>query len=69
MLGGENEGLVRDAMSNHRRHRKVGQLSLHGVLRVVYGTQCSVQLTSAPGQGTIARIEIPLAVPEERTTS
>jgi two-component system LytT family sensor kinase len=45
----------------------IGLSNVDERLRVVYGTQCSVRLTSAPGQGTIARIEIPLAVPEERT--
>jgi len=47
----------------------IGLSNVDERLRVVYGTQCSVRLTSAPGQGTVARIEIPLAVPEERAAS
>jgi two-component system LytT family sensor kinase len=47
----------------------IGLSNVDERLRVVYGTQCSVRLTSAPGQGTVARIDIPLAVPEERAAS
>lgn len=47
----------------------IGLSNVDERLRVVYGTQCSVELTSVPGQGTVARIEIPLAVPEERAAS
>jgi two-component system, LytTR family, sensor kinase len=47
----------------------IGLSNVDERLRVVYGTQCRVALTSVPGQGTIARIEIPLAVPEERAAS
>ena len=43
----------------------IGLSNVDERLRVVYGTQCSVRLTSSPGQGTVARIEIPLALPEE----
>jgi two-component system, LytTR family, sensor kinase len=47
----------------------IGLSNVDERLRVVYGTQCSVHLTTAPGHGTVARIEIPLAVPEERAAS
>lgn len=60
-------------MSDERlQNALTGGIGLSNVderLRVVYGTQCRVRLTSAPGQGTIARIEIPFALPEERTAS
>lgn len=47
----------------------IGLSNVDERLRVVYGTQCSVRLTSAPGQGTVARIDIPRAGREERVTS
>jgi two-component system, LytTR family, sensor kinase len=53
-------------------HARTGGIGLSNVderLRVIYGTQCRVQLTSTPGAGTVARIEIPFTVPEERAAS
>jgi two-component system, LytTR family, sensor kinase len=40
----------------------IGLSNVDERLRVIYGSQYSVKLTSAPGQGTVARIEIPLSV-------
>ncbi|MCX6551460.1 MAG: histidine kinase [Acidobacteria bacterium] len=45
----------------------IGLSNVDERLRVIYGNQCSVKLTSAPGRGTVARVEIPLAVPETGT--
>jgi two-component system LytT family sensor kinase len=44
----------------------IGLSNVDERLRVVYGANSSVKLTSQPGRGTVARIEIPLAPPEER---
>ena len=43
----------------------IGLSNVDERLRVIYGTQCTVRLTSQPGRGTVARIEIPLVAPAE----
>ena len=46
-------------------------IGLHNVnerLRVIFGAQCQLSITSALGQGTVVRLEIPqMVVPERRT--
>jgi len=37
----------------------IGLSNVDERLRVIYGAQCSVRLTSVPGRGTVARLEIP----------
>jgi two-component system LytT family sensor kinase len=47
----------------------IGLSNVDERLRVIYGTHCSVRLTSAPGRGTVARLDIPVVAPEERAAS
>ena len=60
-------------MSEERLHEALtGGIGLSNVderLRVVYGADYALRLTSTPGRGTIARIELPLAPPADRIAS
>ena len=66
---------VRDdgiGMTGERLERAVGDgIGLSNVnerLRTIYGANYELKLTSVPGQGTCARVEIPeLAIPERVT--
>ena len=43
----------------------IGLSNVNERLRTIYGASCQLKLTSVPGQGTCARVEIPeLTVPE-----
>jgi two-component system LytT family sensor kinase len=46
----------------------IGLSNVNERLRTIYGATCCLKLTSAPGQGTCARVEIPeLTIPERVT--
>ena len=46
----------------------IGLRNVNERLRVIFGAQCQLAITSTPGQGTQVRLEIPqLIVPERRT--
>src|SRR5438270_357215 len=46
----------------------IGLSNVNERLRTIYGASCQLKLTSVPGQGTCARVEIPeLTVPERVT--
>ena len=49
-------------------HGGIGLANVSERLRVIYGAQGRLAITSAPGQGTQVRLEIPdLLLPERRT--
>ena len=61
-LGMVTEGLDLEAMDG------IGLRNVDERLRVIYGANYHLKLSSVPGQGTCARIEIPeLAVPQSAT--
>ena len=44
----------------------IGLSNVNERLRAIYGASCSLTLTSEPGRGTLVRIELPLAPPQDR---
>lgn len=47
----------------------IGLSNVDERLRVVYGSDASLRLTSEPGRGTVARIEVPVTPPQERAVA
>ncbi|HYM25845.1 MAG TPA: ATP-binding protein, partial [Vicinamibacterales bacterium] len=47
----------------------IGLSNVNERLRTIYGAGCQIRLTSEPGQGTSARVEIPLLTIPERVTA
>jgi sensor histidine kinase YesM len=47
----------------------IGLRNVNERLRVIYGANYALHLSSIPGQGTLARIEIPELVVPERATA
>jgi sensor histidine kinase YesM len=47
----------------------IGLSNVDERLRVIYGTQCTIRLTSEPGRGTVARLDLPLVPPAESAAS
>ena len=47
----------------------IGLSNVHERLRVIYGANFAMTLTSEPGRGTVARIELPVAPPPDRVIS
>jgi len=47
----------------------IGLSNVNERLRTIYGAQYQLKLTSAPGQGTCARVEIPELAVLERVTA
>jgi sensor histidine kinase YesM len=46
----------------------IGLRNVNERLRVIFGTQCQLAITSTPGEGTCVRLQIPqMVVPERRT--
>src|SRR5438445_12664352 len=67
---------VRDdglGMTEERLERAVdagiGLSNVNERLRTIYGANCQIKLTSEPGQGTSACVEIPLLTIPERVTA
>jgi sensor histidine kinase YesM len=60
-------------MSEDRLERAAGDgIGLSNVnerLRTIYGAGCQIKLTSEPGRGTSALVEIPLITVPERVTA
>jgi two-component system, LytTR family, sensor kinase len=44
----------------------IGLSNVNERLRAIYGASCALTLTSEPGRGTVAHIELPLAPPRDR---
>jgi len=52
----------------HALGRGIGLSNVNERLRTIYGANYQLKLTSVPGEGTCARVEIPeLAIPERVT--
>jgi two-component system LytT family sensor kinase len=47
----------------------IGLSNVDERLRVVYGADAHIILTSEPGRGTVARIEVPVTPPQERAVA
>jgi two-component system sensor histidine kinase YesM len=47
----------------------IGLSNVNERLRVIYGANFTMTLTSKPGRGTVARIELPVAPVPDRVTS
>jgi two-component system LytT family sensor kinase len=57
--------IEREDPSDGERDHGIGLRNVNERLRVIYGTNYQLRMQSTPGQGTLARIEIPeLVVPE-----
>jgi two-component system LytT family sensor kinase len=58
-LGMSDERLQEALRSSTGPGGGIGLSNVDERLRVIYGAQCNVRLTSVPGGGTVARLEIP----------
>ena len=47
----------------------IGLSNVDERLRVIYGSDASIRLTSEPGRGTVARVELPINPPQERAVA
>src|ERR1051325_315742 len=65
---GMSEATTEDRLE-HGDGGGIGLSNVNERLRTVYGAGCQIKLTSEPGKGTSARVEIPLLTIPERVTA
>jgi two-component system LytT family sensor kinase len=61
-------GMTEDRL-DHAREGGIGLSNVNERLRTIYGVGCELRLTSSPGRGTCASVEIPLLTIPERITA
>jgi two-component system LytT family sensor kinase len=62
-------GMPSDRLLSPHGQPGIGLRNVNERLRVIYGEHYQLRLHSVPGQGTLARIEIPELVVSERATA
>jgi two-component system LytT family sensor kinase len=67
-IGDNGVGMPADRLEATSEHG-IGLRNVNERLRVIYGANYALHLSSIPGQGTLARIEIPELVVPERATA
>jgi sensor histidine kinase YesM len=64
----DNGAGMADTDVGRSREGGIGLRNVDERLRVIYGENYPLRLESAPGEGTCARIEIPVSTPPRRAT-